>query len=205
MRYIHDTAIPERPCESVAKFLLPSAPFAGRLRAHFRQGGLIAYPTESCYGLGCDPRSYGAVRRLLRLKGRPQAKGLILIADTFRSLAPYAAPLAEDLQARLGSTWPGPHTWLVPASRRTPRWLRGRHASIALRVTAHPVAAGLCRMLGSALVSTSANQAGRRPLKSYRDCVRAFGGSVLVVPGRIGARRKPSTIQDLLTGRIIRG
>ena len=100
--------------------------------------------------------------------------------------------------------WPGPHTWLMPASRHTPRWLRGRHESIAVRVTAHPDAAGLCRALGTALVSTSANRAGLKPLKTYAACVKAFGQSVLVLPGRIGSRKTPSTIQHLLTGKIIR-
>lgn len=205
MGYIQNTIIREYPCSPVARLRLPPAALARRLRAHFRQGGLIAYPTESCYGLGCDPRNYAAVRRLLRLKQRPQAKGLILIADACRRLTRYLAPLTEAEHLQLAAPWPGPHTWLAPASRRTPHWLRGRHTSIAVRVTAHPVAAGLCRALGSSLVSTSANLAGAKPVKTYRDCVRAFGQSALVVPGAVGGRRKPSTIQDLLTGRIIRG
>jgi L-threonylcarbamoyladenylate synthase len=188
----------------VAKKLFPPAAFLRRLRAHFRAGGLIAYPTESCYGLGCDPRSYPAVRRLLKLKGRPQAKGLILITDRFSRLKPFVAPPTPEQAERLARTWPGPHTWLMPVSGRTPRWLTGRHGSLAVRVTAHPVAAGLCRALGSALVSTSANRGGLKPLRTYSACMRAFGGQVLVIPGRIGKRRRPSTIQDLVSGRIVR-
>lgn len=175
-----------------------------RVRAHLGGGGIIAYATESCYGLGCDPRNARAVRRLLRLKGRPQSKGLILIADRYSRLRRYVLPPTAAQSRQLDRTWPGPHTWLMPASRHTPRWLRGRHESIAVRVTAHPDAAGLCRALGSALVSTSANRAGLKPLKTYAACVKAFGQSVLVLPGRVGARKTPSTIQHLISGKIIR-
>jgi L-threonylcarbamoyladenylate synthase len=93
----------------------------------------------------------------------------------------------------------------MPASRHARRWLRGRHESIAVRVTAHPDAALLCRELGSALVSTSANRAGLRPLKTYAACVKAFGASVLVLPGKIGRHKTPSTIQHLRSGEIVRG
>jgi L-threonylcarbamoyladenylate synthase len=179
--------------------------FLARLRGHFRRGGLIAYPTESCYGLGCDPRNARAVRHLIRLKGRPQHKGLILIADRYARLQPYLAPLTTLQQQSIFPTWPGPHTWLMPVARKTPRWLRGEFATLAVRITAHPGAAALCRALGSALVSTSANRAGLKPLKTYAACVKAFGNEVLVVPGRIGKRKKPSTIQDLTSGKLVRG
>lgn len=182
-----------------------NAAFLNRLRAHFRRGGLIAYPTESCYGLGCDPRNARAVKRLLRLKGRPQAKGLILIADRYSRLQPYLARLTALQQQSVFPTWPGPHTWLAPVSRKTPRWLRGKFATLAVRITAHPGAAALCRALGSALVSTSANRVGLRPLKTHAACIKAFGHEVLVVPGRIGRRKKPSTIQDLASGKLVRG
>ena len=181
-----------------------SAALIRKVRAHLAQGGLIAYATESCYGLGCDPRNVRAMRRLLQLKSRPQSKGLILIADRFDRLRRYMLPPTAEQSGQLDSTWPGPHTWLMPASRHTPRWLRGRHENIAVRVTAHPDAAGLCRALGTALVSTSANRAGLKPLKTYAACVRAFGQRVLALPGRVGQRKTPSTIQHLVSSRIIR-
>jgi len=181
-----------------------SAALIRKVRAHLRGDGIIAYATESCYGLGCDPRNARAVRHLLQFKGRPQSKGLILIADRYSRLQRYVLPPTAEQSKQLDQTWPGPHTWLMPASRHTPRWLRGRHESIAVRVTAHPDAAELCRALGSALVSTSANRAGLKPLRSYAACTKAFGQSVLVLPGQIGTRKTPSTIQHLLTGRIIR-
>jgi len=188
-------------------FRLRPLPFlhdSARLHAHLRRGGLIAYPTESCYGLGCDPRNARAVARLLRLKGRPRRKGLILIADCFARLASFAVPPTPAQWRRLLSTWPGPHTWLLPAARRAPRWLTGAHPTLAVRVTAHPEAAGLCRTLRSALVSTSANRAGRRPLKTTRACRQVFGEQVWVLPGRAGRRKNPSIIQDLASGDVLR-
>lgn len=174
------------------------------LRQYLERGGLIAYATESCFGLGCDPRNRKAVKRLLRLKKRPQAKGLILIASDLAQLRPYIAPLDADQLAQVQATWPGPHTWLMPTTPRCPVWLTGRHPRIAVRLTAHRPARRLCQDVDMALVSTSANKSGAKPAKTWRECQRLFGAAVRVLPGRIGTRRRPSTIQDLATGRIIR-
>lgn len=181
-----------------------STALLNRVRAHLKRGGVIAYPTESCYGLGCDPRNRRAVMKLLRLKGRPQHKGLILIGSDFRQLQPYAAPLDNAQWQKIAPTWPGPITWLLPAARTTPAWLRGSHKSIAVRVSAHPLAARLCQALGMALVSTSANRTGMEPARSYRQCVRQFGARVFTVPGQTGRRRRPSTIMDLVSGGVMR-
>ncbi len=175
-------------------------PAISELRRHLLAGGVIAYPTESCYGLGCDPRSARAVAAILRIKGRPKTKGLILIGGAPEQFAPY---LAEP-PAAWPRYWPGPHTLLLPASARCPRWLRGRHAKLAVRVTAHPEAARLCRALGMALVSTSANYSGARPLRDAESCRRAFGPAVRVLHGRIGRRKRPSTILDPVDGGILR-
>jgi L-threonylcarbamoyladenylate synthase len=174
------------------------------LRKYLQRGGLIAYPTESCYGLGCDPRNRRAVRRVLALKRRSVSKGLILIASRMRQLRPYLATLSLVQSNRMRAIWPGPNTWLVPAARDCPAWLRGRHDAIAVRVTAHRGAAHLCELAGMALVSTSANLSGGKPAKTAAECRRQFGSRVLVISGRIGARRRPSTIRDLVAGQIIR-
>jgi L-threonylcarbamoyladenylate synthase len=177
---------------------------ARRLRAFLARGGVIAYATESCFGLGCDPRNPLAVRRLLALKRRPQAKGLILIGSDALQFRRFLAPLPAELSQQLGTWWPGPTTLLLPTSRHCPPWIRGRHAKLAVRVTAHPDARRLCHDLDMALVSTSANLAGRRSLKSGRACQQAFGRRVWVLPGRIGKRKRPSTILDPLDGGILR-
>jgi L-threonylcarbamoyladenylate synthase len=175
-----------------------------RAREHLAQGGLIAYPTEYCFGLGCDPRNAHAVRRLLCLKRRPRAKGLILIAADLRQLEPYLAPVPPEDRVRLMEYWPGPTTLLLPAARHAPRWLAGRGRTLAVRVTAHAYAAELCRGLGMALVSTSANLSGRHPLRSARACRQVFGSRVMVMSGRVGQRRRPSAIIDFASGRQIR-
>ena len=174
------------------------------LRAHLQHGGLIAYPTESCYGLGCDPRNPHALRHLIRLKGRSAAKGLLLIAHHFRQLKPFIRPLSAIDQMRMQRSWPGPVPWVVPASAACSLLLTGGRATIALRVTAHPPAARLCRELGMALVSPSANKSGRKPAKTAAQCRRIFGAQVRVIDGRIGQRRRPSTLIDLATGTTLR-
>lgn len=174
------------------------------LRAYLARGGVVAYPTESCFGLGCDPSNRAAVKRILQLKGRPQSKGLILIGAAASQFTRYLAPVPEPVKARLSDWWPGPNTLLLPRAWRCPRWLSGRHNTLAVRVTAHPVAARLCQALRMALVSTSANRGGQRPIKSARACARHFGNQVLVLPGRIGRAKRPSRIIDPLSGKHFR-
>jgi L-threonylcarbamoyladenylate synthase len=175
-----------------------------RIAAHLKRGGLIAYPTESCYGLGCDPRNRDAVQRLLKLKQRPQRKGLILIASHYRQLAPYLQSRTAEEQALLKNDGAQAITYLMPAKASRPRWLRGAHDTLAVRITAHPQAAALCRGLNMALVSTSANRSGDKPARSYTDCVQRFGRQVMVLPGRVGKRKKPSTIRAWTSGKIVR-
>ena len=174
------------------------------IAAHLRRGGLIAYPTESCYGLGCDPGNRKAVLRLLKLKQRPQHKGLILIAASYRQVARYLQPLTPPQQQRLHEAGAQAITYLMPARHSAPRWLRGAHDTLAVRLTAHPFAMRLCRSVDSALVSTSANCSGQRPAKTYAQCQRLFGRKILVLPGRVGKRKKPSTIRMWANDQIIR-
>ena len=169
-----------------------------------RHGGLLAYPTEAVYGLGCDPDDPVAVLDLLALKRRPVAKGLILIAADFEQLRPYVLEVAPERMEAVHASWPGPHTWLLPARPGTPPWLTGSHTTLAVRVTAHPVAAALCRAAGP-LVSTSANPAGRSPARDPLTVRRYFGAALdLVVHGAVDRSRAPSAIRDAATGRVLR-
>ncbi len=169
-------------------------------------GGVIAYPTEAVYGLGCDPLNAAAVMRILELKQRPMEAGLILIAADFAQLATFLQPLTPAIRRRVEATWPGPVTWLLPARPEVPLWLRGRHATLAVRVTAHAGTAALCRSFGGALVSTSANPRGREPARTPTKVHRYFTGLIdYVLPGSLGQRRRPSEIRDGLSGAIVRG
>lgn len=168
-------------------------------------GGIIAYPTEAVYGLGCDPNNAEALQRLLAIKQRPAHKGLILIAADFAQLAPFLQPLCAADQAILDATWPGPCTWLVPALPSTPNWLRGRHDTLAVRVTAHHLAAALCQACGHALVSTSANISNRPPARTALAVRRQLGKQLdAVVAGATGGALNPTVIRDLRTQRQLR-
>lgn len=173
------------------------------LRAFLKQGGVIAYATESCYGLGCDPMNRQAVEKIFKLKGRGAAKGLILIAANRNQLRPYATRASIEAAWQKGR-WPGPVTWVLPAAKSCPKWLTGGRDSVAVRITAHAGAAALCRDAGMALVSTSANKSGDNPTKTTAECEAVFGRRVRVPEGKIGARKRPSTLIDLASGTIIR-
>lgn len=166
-----------------------------------RQGGIVAYATEYCFGLGCDPFNRNAVLRLLRLKRRPVKKGLIVLAADTDQLVPYATTISASELA----TWPGPYTWLLPARLGVPAWITGRHDKIALRVTAHAQAAALCHAAGMAIISTSANRAGEIPARSDREVARRFGKRVdYILPGTVGTATAPTPIRDALTGELTR-
>ena len=175
-----------------------------QLASHLKSGGLIAYPTESCYGLGCDPRNREAVLRLLKLKQRPQRKGLILIAGKYAHLEPYLQALSPADQATLKNDGAQAITWLMPAKPACPRWLRGAHDTLAVRLTAYRKAASLCNLLNMALVSTSANYSGGKPARTYSECRSLVGAQVRVLPGRVGKRKNPSTIKAWGDGKIVR-
>lgn len=168
-------------------------------------GGVIAYPTEAVYGLGCDPDNEQAVTRLLELKQRPLSKGLILIAHELEQLSPYISELTDSQRKTLEATWPGPVTWVLPAAANVPQWLTGKHSAIATRVTAHPIAANLCKAFGHPLVSTSANPGGRLPARSILRLKQYFGDAIdFIVPGPLGGLRTPTQIRDLSSGHLLR-
>ena len=173
-----------------------------------RKGGVIAYPTEAVWGLGCDPRDERAVLRLLALKDRAVDKGLILIAADEAQLAPYIdmSRLDDTQRATVRASWPGPHTWIVPVARDAPAWITGSHAGIAVRVSAHPVVIALCNAFDGALVSTSANRAGD-PAPRTRDAMDAAiqSGVDAVTAGETGSLLQPTDIRDARSGAILRG
>lgn len=143
---------------------------------------------------------------LLAAKRRDPGKGLILVAADTQALTHYLSRLSDDVRDRVEATWPGPVTWLMPANPAVPWWLRGTHEKIAVRVTAHPLAAQLCRAYGGALVSTSANRSARPASRNacqvraqLRDEVAMVLAGTLQTPGR------PSTIRDAVSGALVRG
>ncbi len=174
-------------------------------RRKLQAGGIVAYPTEAVYGLGCDPLNPEAVMRLLAIKQRSWQKGMILIASEPAQLEPFLLPLAPDIEDKVRATWPGPVTWLLPARPEVPWWLRGEYRTLAVRVTAHPLAAALCEAFHGPIVSTSANLAGHEPARTALTVQRELGQRVdYILHGALGDLAQPTEIRDAQTGRIVR-
>jgi len=175
--------------------------------ACLRNGGIVAYPTEAVWGLGCDPDDGEALARLIKLKSRDAAKGLILIAGDIAQLEPWLAGATVEQREQLLASWPGPYTWLVPDNGRAHPLLRGEHVSLAVRVTDHPLVQALCAAFGGPLVSTSANRAGESPAMTADEVRDAFGDALVndvILEGPLGGNPRPSTIRDLATGKVLR-
>lgn len=173
---------------------------------YIKQEGVIAYPTEAVWGLGCDPFSQVAVERLLELKKRPMHKGLILVAANIEQVEPLLASLTTQQRAWVSESWPGPNTWLIPDTQELiPHWIKGDHSSVAVRVTDHPLVRALCNRFGGLIISTSANPGGSEPALTKLK-VNAYFGSRLdfILAGDTGGRSSPSVIRDAITRETVR-
>ncbi|WP_407928497.1 Sua5/YciO/YrdC/YwlC family protein [Aliidiomarina indica] len=169
--------------------------------------GLIAYPTEAVFGLGCAPYDELAVRKLLALKQRPEHKGLILIAADYSQLLDYVddSKIPQDKRFSVFSHWPGPVSLVLPARTDVPRYLRGDFDTIAVRVTAFEPVRQLCRALNTPLVSTSANRSGEPPLRTASAVREELGADIAwIMEGPTGGREQPSMIINPLTGETLR-
>ena len=175
--------------------------------AALKSGGVIAYPTEAVWGLGCDPCDEATVIRLLAIKQRPVDKGLILIAGALEQLDGLLDwdLLPTDRREAVYASWPGPHTWVVPATARVPTWITGLHRGVAVRVSSHPVVIALCAAFGGPLVSTSANLSSQPPAFS-RDQLDPILLAQLdgIVAGDTGGLAAPTAIHDAGTGARLR-
>jgi L-threonylcarbamoyladenylate synthase len=175
--------------------------------ALLRRGGVIAYPTEAVWGLGCDPANQAAVMRLLQIKQRPVEKGMILVAADLEQLRPWLDldALPADRLAQVLASWPGPNTWIMPAAGSAPPWITGSHRGIAVRVSAHPGVVALCQAFGGSIVSTSANLSSEPPARSRE----GLDGRLLalidgLVDGPTGGLANPTAIRNALDGSLLR-
>lgn len=172
-------------------------------RRYLDQGKIMAYPTEAVLGLGCDPFNEKAVLQLLALKQRDVHKGLILLINDWSQLPALIEKVPDQLLERVGATWPGPVTWLFPKSPLIPSWLSGSHSSIAIRMSAHPLAQQLCKE--GPIVSTSANRSGLEPARDEQSLREQFPmGIDVLLSGSLGGALKPSEIYDVLSGERLR-
>lgn len=174
-----------------------------------QKGGVIAYPTEGVYGFGCDPFNKNAVKKILALKQRKMAKGMILIAANWRQILPLInlKNIKPTILKKIYQSWPGPVTWILPATKLVPKWIKGEHNSVAIRITAHPTAKKICRNFVSPIVSTSANLAGQPPIKTAKELLLQFPNDskiAMITKGRVGRLKKPTKIFDAITGKSLR-
>jgi L-threonylcarbamoyladenylate synthase len=184
----------------VSRFLV------ARAAKHLRDGGILAYPTEAVFGLGCDPFDKAAVEWIFLRKGRPGSKSFILVAASYAQVEPLISDeVSADQRAKLAASWPGPVTWVIPAAHSVPDWLTAADGTIAVRVSAHPIVRALCFAFGGPIVSTSANPSGKRPARSALTVRHYFSTDpIQILAGRIGGQSKPSAIYDLRSGAKLR-
>ena len=176
-----------------------------RAVATLRAGGIVAYPTESVFGLGCDPWNRMAVARVFAVKQRPIAKRCIVIAAEPSHLERLVDVDARHFSGFVTRYWPGPVTLVTPARDDAPAWLVDSDGTLAVRVTNHPVARDLCASFRGPLISTSANRNGRPPARAALRVRAAFGTDVdWYVAGRVGGLAAPTRIIDVRNGRTIR-
>ncbi len=162
------------------------------------RGQIVAYPTEAVYGVGCDPFNQHAVEKILQLKHRSFRQGLIVLIGDWLQLDALIQPIAPEKMLKVQASWPGPTTWIFPKSAHVPLWISGEHDSVAVRMSAHPVARQLCQH--GPIVSTSANKSGEPPAKSIAELHVQFPQGVdVVVDGELGGAAQPSAVFDVLT------
>lgn len=171
-----------------------------------RAGGIVAYPTEAVYGLGCNPGDADSVSVLSALKQRTAGQGFILIAADLLQAESLIEIPDGDMGERVRSSWPGHMTWVCAARPQVPPWLVDTAGTLAVRVTTHPLACTLCREFGGPIISTSANLRGGPPARTALDVRGKFPLHAVdyVLSGEVGGRRAPSEIRDARDGRVIR-
>lgn len=183
---------------------MPS-PFAIHHAAHqIRHGGVIAYPTDTVYGLGCNPMDLDAVAYLNALKQRDSDKGLILIANKLELFNDYIKELSSRDQQKIQQT-KSPTSWIVTAKKNVPQWLTGDHHTLAIRITRHPVINQLCNQLQHPLVSSSANPQGKKPALNALQLHKYFHNKVhaMLIANNENSSQ-PSSIRVLNSNLTIR-
>jgi L-threonylcarbamoyladenylate synthase len=171
--------------------------------AILKKGGIIVYPTETVYGIGCDPLREEAVERIRRLKQRVSSKAMLLLADSLEMVENMAGSL-DPLAHRLGEHfWPGPVTMILKSKKILPRYLYGSSGGVAFRVTSHRLAASIIHEFGRPIISTSANIAGQPPVVNFKQAQEEFGKNAdIVIENPELLSGEPSAVIDITSGRI---
>ena len=166
-----------------------------------KNGGVVIYPTEGIYGIGCDPYNKHSVEKIFQIKGRDYDKRFILISSQAEFLTDIIdIDIAQDERLKSKDFV----TWIVPAKNSCPSWLKS-DACVAVRITQHPVVNDLCNKLGSPIISTSANYANQEYINDISIIEKLFDGKVsCIVNGKLGNKKKPSTVRDIISNELLR-
>ena len=178
-----------------------------RCREVVRARGVIAYPTDTFYGLGADPRDPEAVKRIFAIKGREAGQPILLLLRDRSEVAAWASVVTPSAERLMERFWPGPLTLVFPAAPHVLPELTGGGGTIGLRVPGNELTRELLRNLGTALTGTSANRSGGRDPRTVKEVMREVGDRVdLVLDGGATTGDRPSTVVDVTVEppRIIR-
>jgi len=166
-------------------------------------GGVIAYPTESVFGLGCDPSNEQAIAKILEIKKRTLEMGFVLLTPNIKIVSSWVNISNKQLKI-VSSPSKRPTTYIVPASVAAPKWLAVKN-TLAIRLSNDPFIKNICGLLGLPIVSTSANLHGENPCKSAEEVQKIMGSQLdYIVFKQTGPFNNPSTIVDLSSGKTIR-
>jgi L-threonylcarbamoyladenylate synthase len=167
-----------------------------------KAGGVIAYPTEGVWGLGCLWTDEAAINEILRLKQRPLEKGMIVLCSQLSDIERFLLPLSPEHLQQIAQENPHPVTWILPCKLSVAESVRGQHTSIAVRFSRHPQVQALCAKVGP-IISTSANPAGLAAAMSILDVRHYFHDQLsYILPGELGGYSKPSEIRTLDGQRV---
>ncbi len=167
-----------------------------------RRGEVIAYPTETVYGLAVDPFSEEAIARLFEAKGRDTHHPVLLVVADEAQLRGVAAEVPDSAAALAKAFWPGPLSMLFAKSARVPESITAGGNRVCVRETSHPIARALCVAAGSAITSTSANRAGQPPARSVAEI--DLPGVAIAIDGGELPPSAPSTLFDPESGTVVR-
>ncbi len=163
-----------------------------------KKGGLIIYPTDTVYGLGCDPYNLQAVKKVFEVKGRKN-KPLPVLISSMKKALDLAYFTSEALKI-VKKYWPGPLTIVLKRRENAPSFLGGDPSLIGLRIPKHPVALKLIRLCGGSLIGTSANLTGKKPPTTVDEAIKQIGDKIdLIIDGGETVIGLGSTVLDLST------
>ena len=164
-------------------------------------GGVVIYPTDTIYGFGCDIEVRNAIERIRQLKGRDAKKPMSFVCSDLTAISRYAR--VTNFSYRILKRFlPGPYTFVLPATRETPRILRSRQRTVGIRIPDHPLTQGLVRELGSPILSTSANRSEQEVLTDPVDLEREFGSRVDLILECGVLPVQPSTVVSLVGDEV---